>query len=94
MSDSPVDVAASCDSTWQKQGHSSLCGVASLPLRQFLIMKSKPCMYYSAETNSAIFKYSIVTVPFECLSTYMNYLGKHVIGPHVTFHVFQNGEFE
>ena len=41
MSDSPVDVAASCDSTWQKQGHSSLYGVASLPLRQFLIMKSK-----------------------------------------------------
>jgi len=51
-------------------------------------------MYSSAETNSAILKYSIVTVPFECLSTYTNYLGKYVIGPHVTFHVFQNGEFE
>ena len=46
----------------------------------------------SAETNSAIFEYSIVTVPFECLSTYTNYLGKYVIGPHVMFHVFQNGE--
>lgn len=48
----------------------------------------------SAEMNSAIFEYTIVTVPLECLSTYMNYLGKYVIGPHVMFHVFLNGEFK
>ena len=43
----------------------------------------------SAETNSTIFEYSIVTVPFECLSTYTNYLGKYVIGPHVMFTCFE-----
>ena len=43
----------------------------------------------SAETNSAIFEYSIVTVPFECPSTYTNYLGKYVIGPHVMFTCFE-----
>jgi len=47
----------------------------------------------SAETNSAIFEYLIVTVPFECLSTYTNYLGKYIIGPHVIY-VFRNGEFK
>jgi len=48
----------------------------------------------SAETNSAIFEYSIVTVPFKCFSMYTNYLGRYVIGPHVMFHVFRNGKFK
>jgi len=43
----------------------------------------------SAETNSAIFDYLIVTVPFKCISMYTNYLGKYVIGLHVMFTCFE-----
>ena len=75
----------------RRKAHEGVLELCSKHRSQMTLLLKPPGS--SAETNSTIFEYSIITVPFECLNTYTNYLGKYVIGPHV-IHMFRNGEFK